>query len=45
MQRYRGGGAGTQSQASTQRSQPIVTLAETAECQCPDFCERDHEQD
>jgi hypothetical protein len=23
----------------------IITSAETAECTCPDFCERDHEQD
>jgi hypothetical protein len=23
----------------------IVTRAETAECTCPDACERDHEQD
>jgi hypothetical protein len=23
----------------------IVTSAETAECTCPDVCERDHEQD
>jgi hypothetical protein len=23
----------------------IVTAAEVAECTCPDFCERDHEQD
>jgi hypothetical protein len=24
---------------------PIVTRAETAECTCPEFCDRDHEQD
>ena len=23
----------------------ILTWAELAECTCPDFCERDHEQD
>jgi hypothetical protein len=23
----------------------VVTRAETAECTCPDACERDHEQD
>jgi hypothetical protein len=23
-------------------SVPILTRAETAECTCPDFCERDH---
>ncbi len=22
-----------------------LTTAETAECQCPDFCERDHDRD
>ena len=22
-----------------------LTTAETAECTCPDFCERDHDQD
>jgi hypothetical protein len=43
MQRRRGDA--TKSQVSTYRRQPIVTLAETAECLCPDFCERDHEQD
>ncbi len=25
--------------------EPIVTWAETAECTCPDACERDHELD
>ena len=24
---------------------PIVTRAETADCTCPDACERDHERD
>ncbi len=24
---------------------PIVTRAERAECTCPEYCERDHEQD
>jgi hypothetical protein len=23
----------------------ILTLAETAECTCPDFCERDHDNE
>lgn len=27
------------------RAQPIITWAESAECTCPDQCERDHEQD
>jgi hypothetical protein len=27
------------------RPQPIITWAESAECTCPDQCERDHEQD
>jgi hypothetical protein len=26
----------------TARSTPVLTTAETAECTCPDFCERDH---
>lgn len=26
-------------------ARPIVTRAETAECTCPDACERDHERD
>jgi hypothetical protein len=24
---------------------PVVTRSETAECTCPEACERDHEQD
>jgi len=29
------------------RPEPVyeVTTAETSECQCPDFCERDHDRD
>jgi hypothetical protein len=27
------------------RRPPVVTRAETAECTCPDACERDHELD
>jgi hypothetical protein len=27
------------------RRLPVVTWAETAECTCPDDCERDHELD
>jgi hypothetical protein len=27
------------------RARAELTTAETAECQCPDFCERDHELD
>jgi hypothetical protein len=27
------------------RARVELTTAETAECQCPDFCERDHELD
>jgi hypothetical protein len=27
------------------RSVAIVTKAESAPCTCPDFCERDHEND
>ena len=26
-------------------TQPVECTAETAECTCPDFCERDHEND
>jgi len=32
-----------ESQAEPRR--PILTRAETAECTCPDACERDHELD
>jgi len=32
-------------QAPTNRPEPIVTWAERAECTCPEFCDRDHEQD
>lgn len=31
--------------APTAPARPIVTRAETAECTCPDACERDHELD
>jgi hypothetical protein len=24
---------------------PVLCTAETAECTCPDFCERDHDND
>jgi hypothetical protein len=27
------------------RPAPTVTTAELAECTCPDFCERDHDND
>jgi hypothetical protein len=27
------------------RARYVVTAAETAPCTCPDFCERDHEND
>ncbi len=27
------------------RPQPIVTWSESAECTCPEHCERDHEHD
>jgi hypothetical protein len=27
------------------RSRYVLTAAETAQCTCPDFCERDHEND
>jgi hypothetical protein len=26
-------------------TEPVACTAETAECTCPDFCERDHEND
>jgi len=26
-------------------TKPVECTAETAECTCPDFCERDHEND
>ncbi len=31
--------------SAPQRSEPIVTWAEIAECTCPEHCDRDHEQD
>jgi hypothetical protein len=27
------------------RPAPVLTTAETSECTCPDFCERDHDRD
>jgi hypothetical protein len=35
--------AGARSRAG--RSRYVLTAAETAPCTCPDFCERDHEND
>jgi len=32
-------------EAPAEPRRPIVTRAETAECTCPDACERDHELD
>jgi hypothetical protein len=26
-------------------AEPVTCTAETAECTCPEFCERDHEND
>ena len=31
--------------ASPEERRAELTTAETAECQCPDFCERDHDLD
>ena len=31
--------------ASTPRSGYVLTAAETAPCTCPDFCERDHDNE
>ena len=31
--------------ASTPRSSYVLTAAETAPCTCPDFCERDHDNE
>ena len=30
---------------STRRSSYVLTAAETAPCTCPDFCERDHDNE
>lgn len=30
---------------ATARSRYVVTAAETAPCTCPDFCERDHDNE
>lgn len=27
------------------RPAPVLSTAESAECTCPDFCERDHDRD
>jgi len=32
-------------QARARRARYVVTKAELAPCTCPDFCERDHEND
>ncbi len=32
-------------QVPVEPRRPIVTRAETAECTCPEACERDHERD
>jgi hypothetical protein len=32
-------------QARSRRTRYVVTRAELAPCTCPDFCERDHEND
>ncbi len=31
--------------ASSPRSRYVLTAAETAPCTCPDFCERDHDNE
>ena len=31
--------------AQKPRAKKVLTTAETAPCTCPDFCERDHEND
>jgi len=36
------GGSGA---AKKQRARYVVTKAESAPCTCPNFCERDHEND
>lgn len=48
---FRGAGAASVLSAPRQAPEPrrrwqtAPTRAETLECTCPDFCERDHEQD
>lgn len=32
-------------ESSGPATETVVCTAETAECTCPDFCERDHEND
>jgi hypothetical protein len=41
------GNAGGPLSMQTQERQAayVVTTAESAQCTCPDFCERDHEHD
>ena len=44
--RPNGNGAGTLSTPTqTKRVNYVVTKAESAPCTCPEFCERDHEND
>jgi hypothetical protein len=39
------GGGSLSTQTQQRRVSYVVTKAESAPCTCPDFCERDHEND
>ena len=40
-----GGGGSLSTRTHQHRAGYVVTKAESAPCTCPDFCERDHEND
>ena len=37
--------SGIRNQRSSYPAQPVVPTAAVAECTCPDFCERDHDNE
>jgi hypothetical protein len=43
--RPNGNGGGRASTQQERRAGYVVTKAESSPCTCPDFCERDHEND
>lgn len=40
--RFREHAASSRPGAGPDRPEPVLSTAETAECTCPEFCERDH---
>ena len=43
--KHAGGWASSSKAAPSARARYVVTAAESAPCTCPEFCERDHEND